>query len=276
MSRAKSSLKNSAPLSGADASIAEGLSNLGLSDYEARVYLTILRHPQSRVPEIARLSKVPQPKVYSTIKSLIARGLCENRLGAVNSYVAQPPHDAFRPLLEDLRAREATTKEAMARLKEEYKTAGDSLHRREGRVRLFQGRHAAARTYKILLNATEKEACVIARLPLVVSDDHLIMRERVDAGVRICQLYELPEGPTEEIRRSLLDHMRSGVQLRWLHKVPMRMVIFDRHITGLPMVDPLPTEGDGFIMLEIRNQSFSEGFYEIFDALWEKASPLTL
>jgi len=274
MSAAKSSLKNSMPLSGVDASIAEGLSNLGLSDYEVRVYLAILRHPNSRVPEIARLSRVPQPKVYSTLKSLIARGLCESRLGAVNSYVAQPPQDAFRPLMEDLRAKEVSTKEALARLKEEYQSSGDPLHRREGRVRLFRGRHAAARNYKILLNAAEKEVYVVARLPLVVSDDYDIMRSRVDAGVSLRQLYELPEGPTDELRRRLLDHQRSGAELRWLPQVPMRMVIFDRRITGLPMVDPLPTEGDGFIMLEIRNQSFSDGFCEIFDALWEKAAPL--
>ncbi len=266
--------RNVPPISGVDAPIAEGLTHLGLSNYEVRVYLAILRHPRSRVPEIARLSKVPQPKVYTTLKSLIARGLCENLLGSVNTYVAQPPQDAFRPLLEDLRAREATTREAVARLKEEYSTAGGPLHRREGRVRLFQGRHAAARTYKILLNAVEKDAVVIARLPLVVSDDAELMREKVEVGVRLRQLYELPEGPTEAVRQLLRPHQRSGAELRWLRKVPMRMVIFDRQITGLPMVDPLPSEGDGFTMLEIRNQALSEGFCEIFESLWAESSPL--
>ncbi len=258
-----------------DAPIVEGLSHLGLSDYEVRVYLAILRHPRSRVPEIARLSKVPQPKVYTTLKKLIARGLCEKLLGPVNAYVAQPPQEAFRPLLEDLHARQQKTREALARLKEEFATAGGPLCRRDGRVRLYQGRHAAARTYKILLNAAEREVSVIARLPLVVNDDAEIVREKVESGARVRQLYELPDGPTPQIRRMLAIHQESGAQLRWRKGVPMRMVIFDRRITGLPMVDPLPSEGDGFTMLEIRNQSFSEGFCEIFDELWEGSEVLS-
>jgi len=261
-------------VSGTDSRISEGLVNLGLTDYEVRVYLAILRHPGSRVPEIAELGRVPQPKVYSTLKRLIQRGLCESQLGPVNCYAAIAPHLAFRPLLEDMRARESSTKHALKRLKEEFVSSGTALNRREGRVKLFQGRYAAARNYKILLNAATERVCVVARLPLVVRDDTELVRERVKAGVEVRQIYELPSGYGDPEREILEEYLRSGANLRWLKEVPMRMVIFDDRITGLPMVDLRPAEGDGFIMIEIRNESLSRGFSSIFSMLWEQAAPI--
>jgi DNA-binding MarR family transcriptional regulator len=261
---------------GHDAPIAEGLANLGLTDYEVRVYLAILRFPNSRVPEIARHSQVPQPKVYSTLKRLTERGLCESLLGPVNRYAALPPGDAFRPLVEDMRARENQTRSAITQLREEFKHSGAPLNRREGRVKLFKGRHAAGRNYKFLLNASEETVRVIARLPLVVSDDHTIMRERVQQGVVIHQLYELPDGPLPEMMDILKEHAHTGAKLRWIATVPMRLVVFDQRITGLPMVDPQPAEGDGFTMLEIRNQRLSEGFSDIFDMIWQQARDIVV
>ena len=263
------------PTSGTDARISEGLLHLGLTDYEVRVYLAILRHPGSRVPELAEYSRVPQPKVYSTLKRLIQRGLCESQLGPVNCYSAIAPQEAFRPLVEDMRAREASTKEALLRLKEEFVSSGAALNRREGRVKLFQGRYAAARNYKILLNAATERVNVIARLPLVVKDDAELVRERVEAGVEVKQLYELPKGSGAEAKEVLDGHLRSGASLRWLPEVPMRMVIFDDRITGLPMVDPRPAEGDGFIMVEIRNELLSRGFSSIFEMLWKNATRIS-
>lgn len=261
---------------GHDAPIAEGLANLGLTDYEVRVYLAILRFPNSRVPEIARHSRVPQPKVYSTLKRLTERGLCESLLGAVNRYAALPPSEAFKPLMEDMRARDTQTKAAMSQLREEFKNSGAPLNRREGRVKLFKGRHAASRNYKFLLNASDESVRVIARLPLVVSDDHAIMRERVEKGVEIFQLYELPDGPQPDMMEILKEHAHTGATLRWIAKVPMRLVVFDQRITGLPMVDPQPAEGDGFTMLEIRNQRLSEGFRGIFDMIWQQATDIVV
>ncbi|MCT4686876.1 TrmB family transcriptional regulator [Vallitalea sp.] len=48
---------------------------LGLSKYEGKVYLALLRNNLSYGSEIQKLSGVPGPKVYETINSLIDKGL---------------------------------------------------------------------------------------------------------------------------------------------------------------------------------------------------------
>ena len=48
------------------------------------------------------------------------------------------------------------------------------------------------------------------------------------------------------------------------------MGIFDHKILVLPMNDPSAEQGDGFMMLEVRNPDLSRSFVSIFDMLWKK------
>lgn len=55
--------------------LVEGLRALGLGEYEARVYLALLRHPGSTGYEAAKHSGVPRAKVYEVLRALTGRGL---------------------------------------------------------------------------------------------------------------------------------------------------------------------------------------------------------
>ncbi len=58
-----------------DEKVIENLCSLGLTKYEARVYLALLRNNLSYGSEIQRISGVPGPKVYETLSALIEKGL---------------------------------------------------------------------------------------------------------------------------------------------------------------------------------------------------------
>jgi hypothetical protein len=49
------------------------------------------------------------------------------------------------------------------------------------------------------------------------------------------------------------------------------MGVFDKKITILPMLDPAAGQGDGFVMLEVRNHGLSESFLDIYEMLWKSA-----
>lgn len=51
------------------------LVNLGLTKYEAKIYLALLRNKLSYGSEIQKVSGVPGPKVYETISLLITKGI---------------------------------------------------------------------------------------------------------------------------------------------------------------------------------------------------------
>jgi sugar-specific transcriptional regulator TrmB len=235
--------------------------------------MAILRHPHSRIPEIARFSGVPQPKVYATVKRLIERGLCESHLGPVNQYSAIAPPEAFGPLLDELIERQAGARSAVSLLKGEHAKATRPLARREGRIKVFQGRPAASRNFKFLLANVRQEVSVVARIPLVVSDDDDIIADRARAGVKVRLLVEVPTELSPEDRRTLELQKGVGAEIRTIAEVPMRLGLFDGKITTMPMLDPAPTEGDGFVMLEVRNESLTRGMIRIYELLWDKARP---
>ncbi len=49
---------------------------LGLTEYEAKTYLTLLRNGSLAVGELSKKSGVPRPKCYSVVRSLASKGLC--------------------------------------------------------------------------------------------------------------------------------------------------------------------------------------------------------
>ena len=122
-----------ADYTGLDTETVRSLEFLGLSAYEIKVYLAVLQYPRSRVPDIARLARVPQPKVYSTVKRLIGRGLIESELGPVNRYSALDPLHAFRPLLEDVEQREEGARTVVKHLRDQ---GSEAVSNTAGRILL--------------------------------------------------------------------------------------------------------------------------------------------
>ncbi len=60
-----------------DQEIISSFKKLGLTEYEAKTYLTLVKKAEASPLEITLASKVPQPKVYTSLNSLAAKGLVE-------------------------------------------------------------------------------------------------------------------------------------------------------------------------------------------------------
>ncbi len=256
-----------------DKALAQGLRDLGLTEYEIRVFLAILRHPLSRVPEIAKHSGVPQPKVYATVKRLIARGLCESHLGPVNTYSAIPPEVGFAPLVEELGKKHVGAQDVVQRLEKEHGASADSLAAREGRIKLFQGRQASSRNFHELLSRVEREVLLIAKIPFVVSDDDALLAAALERGASVRILLGIPDDFDLEAEPLLDRQLALGCESRRTAQVPMRLGIFDRRVALMPIKDAQAGE-DVLMMLEVRNEGLAQGLANVFEMLWELATPI--
>ena len=77
----------------------ERLVRLGLTLYEARAYVALIRRDGSTPTEVARVAGVPRPRIYDVIDSLVAKGLASERPGRVIRFVATPPAEAVNLLV---------------------------------------------------------------------------------------------------------------------------------------------------------------------------------
>jgi sugar-specific transcriptional regulator TrmB len=90
--------------------IAERLTQLGFSQYEARTYLGLLQSSQATGYSIANDTGVPQPKVYETLRRLVERGAAVRTGEKPARYAAVPPSALLKGLEEDFAARVAAAR----------------------------------------------------------------------------------------------------------------------------------------------------------------------
>jgi sugar-specific transcriptional regulator TrmB len=84
-----------------DERITESLQELGLSLYEARLYLGLLTRGPQNGNELSRTSGVPSSKVYAMLERLAASGIvAHTRRGNTVEYVSVPPQDVLHKLRE--------------------------------------------------------------------------------------------------------------------------------------------------------------------------------
>ena len=70
---------------------ADQLTRLGLTSYEAKAYLALLRRDSSTAAQAARLANVPRQRIYDVLASLVDKGLASTRPGQVVKYAAVAP-----------------------------------------------------------------------------------------------------------------------------------------------------------------------------------------
>ncbi|MDN5354224.1 MAG: Sugar-specific transcriptional regulator TrmB [Candidatus Cloacimonadota bacterium] len=52
------------------------LMDLGLSEYEANIYCLLLKREYATASEIAKLTQISRPRVYSLLANLVAKNFC--------------------------------------------------------------------------------------------------------------------------------------------------------------------------------------------------------
>ena len=82
---------------------AADLEELGLTNYEARVYLALIRRDVFTAAEVAREAQVPRQRVYDVLEGLTRRQLAVLHPGRVAGYSAVAPEIAVDRLMEQQR-----------------------------------------------------------------------------------------------------------------------------------------------------------------------------
>ena len=99
--------KNSEPVS----DLTESLLRLGFSQYEAKCYVGLMAAEPQTGYRVSKVTGVPQPKVYETLRKLVGRGIAREIVGEPTLFSAIPPdvllsrlEATFEEHLEDARA----------------------------------------------------------------------------------------------------------------------------------------------------------------------------
>jgi sugar-specific transcriptional regulator TrmB len=77
------------------ASLVDRMVRLGLTTYEARAYVGLVRRDSFTAAQVARQSGLPRQRIYDVLGSLVEKGLASSRPGSVVKYAAIAPELAI-------------------------------------------------------------------------------------------------------------------------------------------------------------------------------------
>lgn len=143
-----------------DRSAIESLKELGLTEYEARLYLSALTNGSMPVRELAFRAGVPRTKAYQSIRSLAKKGLMELKGNPVR-FFAVDVYEVFDSTIkeEERRLRELKNSFAKIRKLREEGLKGKSIA--EGRYHIYVARESEAKLAELMEQAQNSFHAVV-------------------------------------------------------------------------------------------------------------------
>jgi len=262
------------------------LRDLGLSEYECRVYRSLLRAGTATAKELSRASGVPMGRIYDVLNALEAEGLLRSQsASSPKRYAAVEPGTALdrllaerkRTLAERARQYEAVVEELSGELEradpvgEEFWTAAVGP---EEAIDLLLERLAAADERIEMVVGEPAAGLDVAEVGPTVTDE---LEAAFDRGVSVRVLAtrdlidRLPEGVYDRYADRLAD--RAGFEVRTTDGAATAFNVIDEVEVCIEVPNPLDTERT-LAMIDLKDRAFAADVRGVLDPRWREAEPL--
>lgn len=265
-----------------DAQYLENLVDLGLTRYQAAVYLALMDRQDFTPAQIATRAQVPRQRIYDVLASLCDRGLClERHSGRQRIFQAVEPSQALPTLLQEkqkqftaeLQRQEQQTHRAVAALSPLY-TKGHNTQDPLAYIDVLSEPNRIADCGAKLSQSAQSSISVFFTYPSLLShEDGLnLVKDPLQRGICYRTIYEhnIWQDPSSQ------DFIRQcqawGQHVRFVEKVPFKMQLFDQRITLLSLQDPL-SGTPSFTALNVTHPGLGEMLNIAFETLWNQGTP---
>ncbi|GGL50365.1 TrmB family transcriptional regulator [Halocalculus aciditolerans] len=263
------------------------LRDLGLSEYEANAYRSLLETGPTTAKELSAASDVPMGRIYDVLSSLESQHLVRAQsAGRPKSYAAVDPESALDDLL-------AARKRELAEQAEQYEDIVDDL---TGELSGVDTPDAGF--WEAAVGPDDAVSLLLERI--ATADDHVLMAaatpvngidlsdvsnrlltalvDAVDRGVTVdllanTDLYaELPTDINEQYVTELLA--RDGYDARATDAVDGDLTVIDDAEVCLSMPNPVDHE-ETFALVAVTDPEFAAEVTDELRETWQDATPLT-
>jgi len=247
------------------------LTSLGLTSYEARAYLALIRRDSSAAAEVSRLSRLPRQRVYDVLTSLVDKGLATTRPGTPVKYSAADPQVAMQRLLAHHRAElvrlEGAAEQTAAELTPAYRE-GQRFTDPLEYIEVLRDAAAITARFNELQAAVEREINIFTRPPYAVPpaenvEGLKLVRERTARSVYEYSLFD-DSGHVEAVR----TFVQAGEQARFVESLPLKLAIMDEAIVVFGLEDP-HAGTSGLTLAVVEHPALAQILKIAFMDVWE-------
>jgi sugar-specific transcriptional regulator TrmB len=250
----------------------EQLTRLGMTMYEAKAYLALIRRGSSTAAEVARIAGVPRQRIYDVLASLVERGLASTRPGRVVKYVASPPDSAIERLVSDhkraLDELERGATQMITQLAPAFKE-GQGVTDPLDYIEVLRDRRAINERFAELQEEIKKEILVFTKPPYATPPQEEEKGVEVAAVHKARSVYEFSIFDDPETIEGVRHFIDAGEEARFVEELPLKLVIIDERYVMFGMEDPV-AGGSELTMVVVEHPSLAATLSVAFEAVWSQ------
>ncbi len=252
------------------------LTDLGISEREAKLYLVMLEYGEVTANQMHRLTGVQRSKIYSILSRMVVHGLCNERIEGRNRFfTALNPKNVKATLQREWDSdhlnRVEKANSIFDTLEDKFIAgkAGPALNS----VEIIRNAANIHNRYLQLMKEVQKEVLAYVRPPIAATTKKTrevqfeAQQKALDRGVTLRSIFSLKHlGGVDQ----KWDKLSENDLMRVADSLPMKMFIFD----GNKVLAGLPTNSENannFFMLYVEDAGFCEVLISAFEETWKKA-----
>jgi sugar-specific transcriptional regulator TrmB len=244
---------------------------LGLTSYEAKAYLALIRRDSFTAAQVARQAGLPRQRIYDVLGSLVEKGLASARPGSVVKYAAVAPElavdrliQAHRQELSELESEARAMVDAMMPAFEAGQSHTDPLEY----IEVLRDRRAINERFAELQSQVKDEILVFTKPPYATPPQENVEGQKVARAHKARSLYELSAFDDPSFIAGVRAFVQAGEEARFVPELPLKLVIIDETIVMFGMEDPVAGSSDLTIVV-VEHPSLAQTLKLAFEATWQ-------
>ena len=249
----------------------------GLTEYQARVYLTLLDLGTATASQVTPHARVPRTRIYATMSQLHEKGLVEIIPETPLRYKAVPFEQFLMKTVDELRERAASMEKNLDAIAKEFAVVGQTAPEERGRFEAIYGRRNVRERLIKMYETVERSWIGIGttRSPgRVMRGFGDYITEKTAKGVRFRYAFPVTPDNLKDVQR-----MRRYAEIRSVDfYAPMYMHVADGR--EFIMSHPIPDDDSFYrgedICIWTDDHALAEALANIMEHTWESGKKVDL
>lgn len=241
------------------------LKELGLSEYESKTYIALVREGTLTGLKISKASNVPQGKIYETLYKLMEKGFVSVMNAKPKLFKAIDPEIALK---QYIKSKKEKLEELEKNLPKRIKQLGN-LRKQETdeKVSIFTGRKNAFTANHYLMESASKSIDIMFTFEIIHTYTKRILLDKKSKSLKIRIIATKKEN--KELIREILGY---GIEIRYYPVQEIRIFIKDGKESNIQILNKNDFLDRTNIL--IQSEELSKALTHYFDKIWEKAEVL--
>jgi sugar-specific transcriptional regulator TrmB len=258
---------------------------IGLTEREAKVYMTLLSGKLFTVLELQEAVNIPRTKIYEVLNKLVSRNICiEKKLGRNKLYEAVEPKLAMERILDsykkDLNRKEELIQQVSKVFTPIFQSSKSIINPLEF-IDVMKEKGQIHKRYTACVKSTKREMLTFNKGPYACdTSDRLVEQEDEEFKLLkrggLCKdIYELKElKEVDWLLNSVKKSLKLGQQARVVDRIPIKMLVFDQEKVMFALEQPVPVSNE-LTMIYIEHKQLAEACSMLFYHLWDKGQDIS-